>query len=496
MSRTSSTPSPGYQRAVEWIRSGPKRLLIGGEWVAAKSGKTFDSINPATEEVLCQVAEADRADIDAAVAAARRAYEAPSWAGITPHARTRALLKIADALDRHIDELAAIDALDIGMPLWYATAVATTAGEVFRYYAGWPSKIFGTTNPTDSTGFLYMLREPIGVCGQIIPWNVPVSMASIKIATALACGNTLVLKPAELACLSTLRLAEVIQETGLPPGVINILPGYGATAGSALSLHPDVDKVAFTGSTAVGRQILQASAGNFKRVTLELGGKAPNIIFPDADIEKALQAAVRSFCGNSGQVCSAGTRLLVHESLHDEVTERISKIAATYKVGSPFDPDTKLGPLISGKQLERVMSYIDAGREAGAALSLGGSRVGSKGYFVEPTVFSRVGNDMKIAQDEIFGPVLSIIPFKDDDDAVLKGNDTPYGLSAAVWTKDIARAHKVARALKSGRVWINTFGEADPVMAFGGYKQSGLGREYGAESIDAYTQTKAVLVRY
>ena len=381
------------------------------------------------------------------------------------------------------------------MPLWYGTAVATTAGEVFRYYAGWPSKIFGTTNPTDPTGFMYMLREPIGVCGQIIPWNVPVSMASIKIATALACGNTLVLKPAELACLSTLRLAEVIQETGLPPGVINIVPGFGSTAGSALALHPDVDKVAFTGSTAVGKQILQASAGNFKRVTLELGGKAPNIIFPDADIEKALQAAVRSFCGNSGQVCSAGTRLLVHESLHDEVTERIED-RSTYKVGSPFDPDTKLGPLISGKQLERVMSYIDAGREAGAALSLGGSRVGNKGYFVEPTVFSRVGNDMKIAQDEIFGPVLSIIPFKDDDDAVVKGNDTQYGLSAAVWTKDIARAHKVARALKSGRVWINTFGEADPVMAFGGYKQSGLGREYGAESIDAYTQTKAVLVRY
>jgi phenylacetaldehyde dehydrogenase len=493
---TTSSLSSSRQKASDWIRSGRKHLLIGGEWVAAKSGKTFDSINPATEEVLCQIAEADRADIEAAVAAARRAYEAPSWAGNTPHARTRALLKIADALDRHIDELAAIDALDIGMPLWYATAVATTAGEVFRYYAGWPSKIFGTTNPTDPTGFMYMLREPIGVCAQIIPWNVPVSMASIKIATALACGNTLVLKPAELASLSTLRLAEVIQETGLPPGVINVVPGYGSTAGAALALHPGVDKVAFTGSTAVGKQILQASAVIFKRVTLELGGKAPNIIFPDADIEKALQAAVRSFCGNSGQVCSAGTRLLVHESLHDEVTERISRIASTYKVGSPLDPDTKLGPLISGKQLERVMSYIDAGREAGAALSLGGSRVGSKGFFVQPTVFSRVGNDMKIAQDEIFGPVLSIIPFKDEDDAIVKANDTQYGLSAAVWTKDIARAHKVARALKSGRVWINTFGEADPVMAFGGYKQSGLGREYGAESIDAYTQTKAVLVRY
>jgi len=489
-------PSRGYQKAVDWIRSGPRRLLIGGEWVAAKSGKTFDTINPSTEEVLCQVAEADEVDVDTAVAAARRAYEAASWSGITPHARTRALLKIAETLDRHIDELAAIDSLDIGMPLWYAEAVAATAGETFRYYAGWPSKIFGTTNPTDPTAFMYMLREPIGVCGQIIPWNVPVSMASIKIATALACGNTLVLKPAELACLSTLRLAELIQETGLPPGVINIVPGYGATAGAALSLHPGVDKVAFTGSTAVGKQILQASVGNLKRVTLELGGKAPNIIFADADLDKALPGAVRTFCGNSGQVCSAGTRLLVHESLHDEVTERISKIAATYKVGSPFEPDTKLGPLISARQRDRVMSYIDAGRQAGAALSLGGSRVGSKGYFVEPTVFSRVGNGMKIAQEEIFGPVLSIIPFKDDDDAVVKANDTPYGLSAAVWTRDIARAHKVARGLKSGRVWINTVGDSDPVMAFGGYKQSGLGREYGAESIDAYTQTKAVLVRY
>ena len=491
-----TTPSPGYQKAVDWVRSGPKRLLIDGQWVAAKSGKTFESINPATEEILCLVAEADSADVDLAVAAARRAYEAASWASISPHARARYLLKIADTIERHAEELAAIETLDIGMPLWYSAAIAAAAAETFRYYAGWPTKIFGTTNPTDSTGFLYMLRESIGVCGQIIPWNVPLSMAAIKFATALACGNTLVLKPAELACLSSLRLAELMLEAGLPAGVVNVLPGYGATAGSALALHPGVDKVAFTGSTAVGKQILQASAGNLKRVTLELGGKAPNIVFPDADIEKAMQAAVKSFCGNSGQVCSAGTRLLVHESLHDEVTERISKIAATYKVGSPLDPTTKLGPLISERQRDRVLSYIAAGREAGATLSLGGLRVGGKGYFVQPTVFSSVDNSMKIAQEEIFGPVLSIIPFKDEDDAIRKGNDTTYGLSAAVWTKDIARAHKVARALKSGRVWINTVGDADPTMAFGGYKQSGLGREYGAESIDAYTQTKAVLVRY
>jgi acyl-CoA reductase-like NAD-dependent aldehyde dehydrogenase len=334
------------------------------------------------------------------------------------------------------------------------------------------------------------------VCGQIIPWNVPLMMAAIKIANALACANTVVLKPAELAALSTLRLAEVIQETDLPAGVINILPGFGATAGAALAQHLDVDKIAFTGSTAVGKQIVQAATSNLKKVTLELGGKAPNVLFPDADVDKALQAAVKSFCGNSGQVCSAGTRLFVHESLHDEVAEKVARIAATYKVGSPFAADTKLGPLISSQQRDRVMKYIDAGKDSGAPLRLGGSRCGERGYFVEPTVFSGVRNDMRIAQEEIFGPVLSIIPFRDEDDAVFQGNDTTYGLSAAVWTRDIARAHKVARALKSGRVWINTFGEADPTMPFGGYKQSGWGREFGEESIDAYTQVKAVLLRF
>lgn len=489
------TANPGVARALAWIGAGPKRLLIGGRWVEAASGRTFEVINPATEALLCHVAEADSADVDAAVAAARKAFDGPSWVGISPHARTRALLRMADQVEQHADELAAIETLDNGMPLWFAKAVVTAASDIFRYYAGWCSKILGTTIPSDSTGFVYTLREPLGVCGQIIPWNVPILMASIKFANALCCGNTLILKPAELACLSSLRLAELVQETDLPPGVINLLPGFGATAGAALARHPDVDKIAFTGSTAIGKQIVQASTSNLKKVTLELGGKAPNVIFPDADLDKAVQAAVKTFCGNSGQVCSAGTRLFVHESVHDEISERVTRLAATYTAGDPLTPDTKLGPLISAKQRDRVMSYIDAGQSGGASLRLGGTRWTSCGYFVEPTVFDNVSNDMRIAQEEIFGPVLSIIPFRDEDDAVLKGNDTSYGLSAAVWTRDVARAHKVARALKAGRVWINTYGEADPAMPFGGYKQSGWGREFGQESIDAYTQVKAVMLR-
>ncbi|GLC91886.1 aldehyde dehydrogenase [Cupriavidus sp. TA19] len=492
---TANLPDTGLSRARAWIDARPKRLLIGGRWVEAASGKTFDVINPATEAVLCRVAEADSADVDAAVAAARQAFDKSPWVGLSPHARTRALLRIADQVERHADELAAIETLDNGMPLWFSTAVANNAADIFRYYAGWCSKVLGSTIPSDAQTFIYTLREPLGVCGQIIPWNVPILMASIKLANALCCGNTLVLKPAELACLSSLRLAELALEADLPPGVINVLPGFGTTAGAALALHPDVDKIAFTGSTAIGKQIVRDSTSNLKKVTLELGGKSPNVIFADADLDKAVQAAVKTFCGNSGQVCSAGTRLFVHESVHDEVAERVTRLAATYTVGDPLAPDTKLGPLISARQRDRVRSCIDAGQSDGAALRLGGKPWQGSGYFVEPTVFDGVRNGMRIAQEEIFGPVLSIIPFRDEDDAVFQGNDTTYGLSAAVWTRDVARAHKVVRALKAGRVWINTYGESDPVMPFGGYKQSGWGREFGQESIDAYTQVKAVMLR-
>jgi len=490
-----SALSAGHLKALQWLKSGPKRLLIDGRWVDARSGRTFETINPATEEVLATVAEADSADVDAAVVAARRAFEAPSWSGISPHARTRALLKIADIIEANAEELAVLESLDNGMTLTNSRGRAAAAAEVFRYYAGWPSKIFGRTDPWDASGLLYTLREPMGVCGQINAWNMPLVTTANKIGTALACGNTVVFKPAEQAPLTTIRLGELIQETGLPPGVVNILPGFGATAGAAIASHPGIDKVAVTGSTAVGKQIVRASADNLKKVTLELGGKSPNIIFPDADLELAVQAAANSFCGYAGQVCSAGTRLFVHESLHDEIAEKVSNIAAGFKVGSPLDPDTHFGPVISGKQMDRVLSYIGSGTEGGATLALGGSRVGSVGYFIAPTVFSRVANDMKIAREEIFGPVLAIVPFKDENDAVFQGNDTTYGLAAGVWTRDVSRAHKVARALKAGRIWINTYGQSGPIMTFGGYKQSGYGREQGAEAIEAYTQTKSVLLR-
>jgi acyl-CoA reductase-like NAD-dependent aldehyde dehydrogenase len=369
------------------------------------------------------------------------------------------------------------------------------AVDTFRYYAGWSTKIYGETNPSDPSMFNYTLREPVGVCGQIIPWNGPIAMLAWKVAPALACGNVSILKPAEQTPLTALRLGELILEAGVPEGVVNIITGFGETAGAAIASHPDIDKVAFTGSTEVGKLILQASAGNLKRVSLELGGKSPNVVFADADLESAVATSVFGFTMLSGQVCCAGTRVFVQEDFHDRFADALTRYTAKVRAGDPLDPKTTVGPLVSKEQFERVKGYLAIGKDEGAKLTTGGDVTDGKGYFVNPTVFTDVKNTMKIAREEIFGPVVSVIPFKDEHDAVLQGNDTTYGLAAAVWTNDVSRAHKVARALKAGTVWINCYNVIDPISPFGGYKQSGIGRELGRHSVDLYTQIKSVYVK-
>lgn len=498
MSVTEMAPAakPDLLPAAARFLAGPaKQLLIDGKWRPAQSGKTFETYNPATEEVIGHAAAGDASDVDLAVKAARRALADASWAHISPHARADYLFKIANIVEAHAEELAQLETLNNGVPLSITRGFAASVASTFRYFAGWCTKIYGETNPSDGNTFNYTLREPVGVCGQIIPWNGPLMMAAWKLAPALACGNTVVLKPAEQTPLTAVRLGELILETGLPAGVVNIITGFGETAGAAISNHPDIDKVAFTGSTEVGKLILKASTGNLKRVTLELGGKSPNVIFPDADLDRAAATAVGAFCMMSGQVCIAGTRIFVHEKIYDDFVGRLVAAAKTYTVGDPFDPATIMGPLVSREQFARVTSYFDVGRADGAQLKLGGETWGGKGYFVKPTIYAGVNNDMRIAREEIFGPVAAAIPFKDENDAILQANNTHYGLGAAVWTRDISRAHKVARALKAGSVWINTYAQVDPVSPFGGYKQSGIGRELGRHVIDAYTEVKSVYAK-
>jgi aldehyde dehydrogenase (NAD+) len=495
-----ATKMPALDPALGRFLGGtPKKLLINGEWVDALSGKTFETINPATGEVLAHVAEADAADVDRAVKAARAAF-GHRWGEAKPTLRTRILLAVADLIEQHRDELAQLESLDNGKPIFESRNIdIPAAAETFRYYAGWPTKIYGETNPADPVFFSYTLREPVGVCGQIIPWNFPLLMAAWKLGPALACGNTVILKPAEQTPLSALRLGELLLEAGVPKGVVNILPGFGPTAGGAIAAHPGIDKVAFTGSTEVGREILKASAGNLKRVSLELGGKSPNIVFTDADQDAATVGALTGIFFNQGQVCCAGSRLFVQERLYDEFTDKVSALAQQVKLGAPLDPETRMGPLVSREQYDRVKGYLEIGKKEGARAKTGGEVATEgelrKGYYVKPTVFTGVRNSMRIAQEEIFGPVVAAIPFKDENDAVLQGNDTMYGLAAGVWTNDVSKAHKVARALKAGTVWVNCYNEMEATAPFGGYKQSGFGRELGKHSLELYTQIKQVWLK-
>jgi acyl-CoA reductase-like NAD-dependent aldehyde dehydrogenase len=482
-----------------FLQRQPLKLLIGGRWVEAASGKTFATLNPATGEELARVAEGEAEDIHRAVAAARQAFESGSWPKLTPSQRGRLLLKLADLIEQNAEELAELETLDNGKPIRYSRAgdVPLTADH-FRYFAGWATKLEGETIPVSIPNmFTYTLREPVGVVGQIIPWNFPLQMAAWKLAPALACGNTVVLKPAEQTPLTALRLGELICEAGFPDGVVNIVPGFGETAGAALAAHLDVDKIAFTGSTEVGRKILHASEGNLKKVTLELGGKSPNIIFPDADLKYAIRGAMNAIFFNQGQVCTAGSRLFVHKAVYEQVIDGLSDVASKMKLGAGMDAATEMGPLISQEQLERVTRYIAAGKREGATTRTGGERAGgdlARGYFVQPTVFDGVHDEMTITREEIFGPVVVALPFEEVEDVVRRANSSIYGLAAGIWTNDVKKVHRVAAALKAGVVWVNTYNQFDAAAPFGGYKQSGYGREMGHAVLDAYTQTKTVWV--
>jgi len=487
---------PDLHKDVADFLSKPRRMLIDGKWVEALSGKTFETYNPATGEVLAQIAEADRADIDLAVKAARSAFENGPWPAMPPSERGRLLLKLADLLESHLEEFAELETLDNGKPVVFSRMRDIPgAVDMFRYMAGWATKIEGSTIPISSRKalyFAYTLREAVGVVGQIIPWNFPMIMASWKLAPALAVGCTVVLKPAEQTPLTALRLGELALEAGFPEGVINIVPGFGETAGAALAAHPDVDKVAFTGSTEVGKLILTAATGNLKKVSLELGGKSPNIVFADANLQSAIPGAANAIFFNQGQCCTAGSRLFVHRSIFDEVVDGVAQAAENLKIGPGLDPSTNLGPLVSKEQLDRVRSYLESGFDEGAKAVVGGHSRRGGGYFVEPTVLVDVKPEMKVVKEEIFGPVVVASPFTEPEEVVRSANHTVYGLAAAVWTRDIGMAHRIAAKLRAGTVWINCYNVFDPALPFGGYKQSGWGREMGHAALELYTETKAV----
>jgi phenylacetaldehyde dehydrogenase len=483
---------------VEQFTATPRQLFINGQWTAAASGKTFETPNPATGDTLASVAEGDAEDIDRAVRAARTAFDDGPWGRITPSERGRIVWRIGDLILEHAEELAQLESLDNGKP--YAVALAADvplAADLFHYMAGWATKIEGNSINISvpympgANFHSYTLREPVGVVGQIIPWNFPLLMAAWKLGPALATGNTVVLKPAEQTPLTAIRLAGLLAEAGVPDGVVNVVTGFGETAGAALAAHPLVDKIAFTGSTEVGRLIVHAAAGNLKKVSLELGGKSPNIVFDDASPE-AVAGAANAIFFNHGQCCVAGSRLYVQQGKFDEVIEGVAEIARSIKLGPGMEAGTQMGPLVSDEQLRRVTGYLDSGREDGATAVTGGARFGDKGYFVEPTVITNIRPDMAIVREEIFGPVVVAAPFQSLDEIAAVANDSEYGLGAGIWTQDISKAHALAKKLRAGTVWINCYNVFDASLPFGGYKQSGWGREMGHEVLESYTEVKAV----
>jgi phenylacetaldehyde dehydrogenase len=485
-------------RSVEEFTAAPRKLFINGEWVDSASGKTFETPNPATGETLANVAEGDAEDINRAVRAARNAFDSGPWSRLTPSERGRILWRIGDLILQYTDELAQLESLDNGKPVEVAKAAdVPLAADLFHYMAGWATKIEGNSINISvpympgANFHSYTLREPVGVVGQIIPWNFPLLMAAWKLGPALSTGNTVVLKPAEQTPLTALRLAEILAEAGVPEGVVNVVTGFGETAGAALAAHNDVDKVAFTGSTEVGRLIVQAAAGNLKKVSLELGGKSPNIVFDDADTG-AVEGAANAIFFNHGQCCVAGSRLYVQEDRFDEVVNGVAEIAKGIKLGPGMDSGTQMGPLVSDEQLRRVTGYLESGVSEGATTITGGNRHGETGYFVEPTVITNTRPDMKIVREEIFGPVVVAAPFRSLDEIAGEANNSPYGLGAGIWTRDISKAHALAKKLRAGTVWINCYNVFDASLPFGGYKQSGWGREMGHEVLEAYTEVKAV----